>query len=184
VESEERPSLSRILLFVAAAAGIGLFVTVSNRQKARLIPVKPPEKRVVMPRFEWASVGGPAWSLADHRGKIVVVNFWATWCGPCRQEIPDLVRVYEQYSGRNVVFAGVSLDTRPSEVVPSFARRYNIPYPTLVPEPESAIANAIQTIPTSFLIDQQGRIARTWAGILQESELTKNIEELLAENTP
>ena len=184
MDSERRPSITRVLLFIAVAVGIGLFVTMSTREKPRLIPVKPPEKRVVMPGFEWASVEGPSWSLAEHRGKIVVVNFWATWCGPCRQEIPDLVRVYEQYSGRGVIFAGVSLDSKPSEVVPSFARRYRIPYPTLVPAPESAIANAIQTIPTSFLIDRQGRIARTWAGILQEPELTKNIEELLAEKTP
>jgi cytochrome c biogenesis protein CcmG, thiol:disulfide interchange protein DsbE len=184
VESEQRSSVSRILLFVAVAVGIGFFVTVSIREKPRLISVKAPEKRVVMPGFKWPSVDGPAWSLAEHRGKIVVVNFWATWCGPCREEIPDLVRVYEQYSGRDVVFAGISLDSKPSEVVPSFARRYKIPYPTLVPAPESAIANAIQTIPTSFLIDRQGRIARTWAGVLQEPELTKNIEELLAEKAP
>src|SRR4051794_3022370 len=171
----------KIFVLIAVAAGIGGFVSRVQEDAPRVIPVKPPDKRAVMPAFAFPSTAGHKWSLADHRGKIVLVNFWATWCGPCRQETPDLVRVFDRYRSRGVDFAGIAMDSHAQKVVPPFAERYRISYPILLPTSDSALANAIESLPTTFLLDREGRVARTWVGALQESELTKNIDELLSE---
>jgi cytochrome c biogenesis protein CcmG/thiol:disulfide interchange protein DsbE len=176
-------ALLRFFVLGAVAAGIASIITLTRDElpKPRLVSVKPADKRTTMPAFVWPSTGGHKWSLAEHRGKVIFVNFWATWCGPCRSETPELVRVYEKYRGRGVTFAGISMDQDPSKVVPKFADHYRIEYPILIPADGSPITEAIESIPTSFLVDQQGRVARTWVGMVREQELTKNIEELLAE---
>ncbi len=178
-------TLFRVIVIAGLVIGIATVTTLSRQDsRPRVIPVKPVAKRTPMPDFAWPSVSGHKWSLEEHRGKIVVVNFWATWCAPCREETPDLVRVYDRYKGRGVTIAGVSLDDEPSKVVPRFVERYGVEYPVLVPPPDSPITGAIESIPTSFLVDQKGRVARTWVGILHEEELIRNIDELLAEGGP
>jgi cytochrome c biogenesis protein CcmG, thiol:disulfide interchange protein DsbE len=141
-----------------------------------------PDKRKPMPRFSYPTLTGDKWSLEEHRGRIVLVNFWATWCGPCREETPDLVRVYDRYRARGVEIAGVSLDEDPARAAPPFVKQFRVSYPILVPPVESPLAAAIQTLPTSFLVDTQGRIARTWIGAVSEKTLTSAIDQLLGEN--
>lgn len=181
---EVRPTtFPRLLLFAGLVLSISGFLLLPRRQEPKWISVRPAGERVAMPVFAWPSLSGVRWDLEQQRGKIVFVNFWATWCGPCRQETPDLVRVYEKYRSRGVMFAGVSMDDRPGEVVPRFARRYRVEYPILVPSNNSPLIHSIATIPTSFLLDGKGRVARAWAKIVYESELTRNIEELLTEQS-
>lgn len=176
-------TLFKALVIGGLVTGIAAVSILSREEaeKPRLTPVKPVAQRTPMPDFNWQSMSGHKWSLEEQRGKIVLVNFWATWCGPCKQETPDLVRVYEKYRGRGVTFAGISMDDDPAKVVPRFLERYKVEYPVLVPPPDSPLTENIQSLPTSFLVDRQGRIARTWVGLLHEEELVKNIEELLAE---
>ncbi|MDZ4802438.1 MAG: TlpA disulfide reductase family protein [Bryobacteraceae bacterium] len=175
-------TLFRVLVIAGLVVGIAAVTTMSRQDSApRLISVKPAAKRTPMPAFSWPSMSGHKWSMSEHKGKIVLVNFWATWCGPCRVETPDLVRVYEKYKGRGVTIAAVSMDEDPAKVVPRFVERYRMEYPVLVPAPDSPITEAIQSLPTSFLVDTQGRVARTWVGMLHEEELIMNIDELLAE---
>src|SRR4051794_20905418 len=97
-------ALLRVLVVGAIAAGIGTLVTLNDKPRPNLVSVKPADKRTTMPAFVWPSTAGHSWSLAEHRGKIIFVNFWATWCGPCRSETPELVRVYDKYRGRGVTF--------------------------------------------------------------------------------
>lgn len=143
--------------------------------------VQQPDKRRPMPRFSYPTLDGGTWSLEEQRGKIVLINFWATWCGPCREETPHLVRVYSRYRDQGVEIAGVSMDEDPEEVAPSFIRQYGVNYPILVPPIESPLTTAIQSIPTTFLVDAQGRIARTWVGAVSEQTLSSAIQHLLAE---
>lgn len=177
-------TLFRVLVIAGLVVGIAGVTTMSRQDSApQLVSVKPAAKRTQMPGFVWTSMAGHKWSLAEHRGKIVLVNFWATWCGPCKAETPDLVRVYERYRGKGVTIAAVSMDEDPAKVVPRFLARYGVEYPVLIPAAASPITEAVESLPTSFLVDQQGRIARTWVGMLHEEELTMNIEELLAEGS-
>jgi thiol-disulfide isomerase/thioredoxin len=133
-----------------------------------------------MPDFSYPSLAGVPWTLSEHHGRIVFVNFWATWCPPCREETPGFVRLHRLFRNR-VEFAGVSLDDDPREAVPPFARRYGIEYPILIAPPAAPLVNAVEVLPTSFLVDPQGRVARTWTGAVSEDDLTDAIEALLQE---
>lgn len=145
--------------------------------------VQEPAKRKPMPRFSYPTLAGNTWSLEEHRGKVVFVNFWATWCGPCREETPDLVRVYEAYRDKGVEFAAISMDEDPEEAAPGFIQQYRVNYPVLVPPVDAVLTNAIQSIPTSFLVDASGKIARTWVGAVAEDDLSSAIDKVLAEGS-
>jgi thiol-disulfide isomerase/thioredoxin len=109
---------------------------------------------------------GKSVSSADLRGKVLLVNFWATWCPPCRAEIPDLVALQEKYRDR-LQIVGVSEDEGSIDVVKRFAaeQRMNYPIVMLTPEIEKAFAG-VSALPTSFLVDRQGRIVQRHVGML------------------
>ena len=111
----------------------------------------------------------------------MLVNFWATWCPPCRQETPDLVALQKRYGSRGFTVVGISMDTNADEVVPDFVRKFKVNYPTLVPAPGSALADAIDSLPTSFLVDRNGRVANSFIGQISTEELAGQIEALLSE---
>jgi cytochrome c biogenesis protein CcmG/thiol:disulfide interchange protein DsbE len=124
---------------------------------------------------------GVNWSLAQQKGKVVLVNFWATWCPPCRIETPALVQLHSKYAAQGFMVAGITMDDDPREVVPEFVRKYAITYPILVPAAQSPMLNNVEVLPTSLLIDRSGRVARTYRGMVTERALRADIESLLAE---
>jgi cytochrome c biogenesis protein CcmG, thiol:disulfide interchange protein DsbE len=137
-------------------------------------------KRRSMPQVEMPDLAGRPWRLSDRRGKVVLVNFWASWCGPCRAETPGLVRLADEYRGRGFELAGVAMDDEPAPVR-KFAASYRISYPVLLPQADSPFFSAIQALPTSFLIDKSGRVAATYSGAVGEGELRADVDRLLAE---
>lgn len=143
----------------------------------------PADRKTVAP-FTLPAIGGGQWSLADHRGKVLLVNFWATWCPPCRAETPALVEVHKQFADRGFSVVGISLDDEPARVVPEFVERYGVPYPMLAPTPDFGLASSIASIPTSLLLDGQGRVARTYYGEVNEDTLADDIQSLLADSGP
>jgi cytochrome c biogenesis protein CcmG, thiol:disulfide interchange protein DsbE len=134
-----------------------------------------------MDAFTLPAIDGPEWSSREHRGQVVLLNFWATWCPPCRAETPSLVKVHNELNGRGFSVVGVSLDDDPAAVVPAFVREYRVSYPVLKPE-GFPLAGRIETLPTSLLIDRHGRIARTYTGMISESILRRDVEALLSES--
>jgi len=111
------------------------------------------------PAFTLKNLEGDYVSLADYRGKVIFVNFWATWCPPCRQEIPHFVKLVEKYGEDGFVILGISVDD-PSDFgkVPGFADSYNINYPILFGNQIVASQyGGIESIPTTFVIDREGR---------------------------
>ncbi len=128
------------------------------------------------------ALNGGRWSLAEERGKIVVVNFWATWCPPCRMETPGLVSIANRYAAKGVQVVGVSMDDEPQRAVPAFVSRFGIPYPILLPTADSPLASSIESLPTSLLIDRNGRVVRTYLGAVDERTLAKDIDQLLSEH--
>ncbi len=126
------------------------------------------------------TLGGGTWSLASHRGQVVLVNFWATWCPPCRMETPELVALKNDYAKRPFEVVGINMDDDRSRV-PPFVKQYGINYPILLPDGPLAFAGDVSALPTSILVDRSGRIAREYVGMISERAVRGDIERLLGE---
>jgi thiol-disulfide isomerase/thioredoxin len=168
--------LSRLILVVAV-----VIVIILAFRGGGTGGLRPPAQRRALSSFRLEAVSGPAWALEDQRGSVVLLNFWATWCPPCRRETPDLVTLAQTYGPRGLRVAGISMDDEPHSVVPAFVDRYRVPYPMLVPDRSFSLARSIDSLPTTILLDRQGRVARIFTGARSAEEIAPDIERLLAE---
>ena len=138
-----------------------------------------PEQRVAAPRFELALFDGGTLGLAELRGRGVVLNFWASWCVPCREEAPLLARTWEANRGRGITVVGVDVwDTEPE--ARAFIAEFGVTYPN-GPDGQAQIGTeyGIPGVPTTIFLDPQGRIARRWVGALVEQRLPGFVDEVL-----
>ena len=118
--------------------------------------------------------------LSSYKGKVVILNFWATWCGPCKAEIPDLVKLQEQYRD-DLVVLGFSVDDTPEKMKP-YATEYKINYPLLVGNGREDVQDAygpLWGIPVSVIIDREGKIAKKHSGIASREQFEREIKPLL-----
>jgi len=127
--------------------------------------------------FTLLDLDGNKVSLSDFEGKIVVLNFWSTWCPPCKAEIPDFIEVYNLYKDKNVQFLGVADDNVKS--LRKFASDYGINYPILVDGTIDSISSywRIRVIPTTFIVDVNGKAIFWREGMLTKDQLIKVIKE-------
>lgn len=142
--------------------------------------VSPLEKRIRTANFSLKTLNNENWNFQDRRGKVLVVNYWATWCAPCRFETPSLVGIFNEYKARGVELVGVSVDENPSDI-PPFIEEYKISYPILLPGNDPNVGAEGLALPTTFLYDKNGRLAKKYTGIVLESTLRSDIEKLLKE---
>lgn len=131
-----------------------------------------------MPALEGEWLNGGPLSPSAYRGKVVVVNFWADWCGPCRKEQPALQRLSEEYQGR-VQFVGVNFNDDRAKAR-EYIREFNVTYPSVVDDGPLAHRFQMQYPPTTFLVDRTGVMRYQLLGAQEEPELRGYIEELLA----
>lgn len=123
--------------------------------------------------------------LHDYRGKLVLLNFWATWCGPCNEEMPLLVKIEKEYSAKGTVFIGASLDEAHREKIAESAKRYNVPYPIWM----GATADDLerfhlgQTVPATVFLSQDGAVLFRVSGEIRESELRERLDWLLSDRS-
>jgi thiol-disulfide isomerase/thioredoxin len=137
-----------------------------------------------VPAVTMRTLDGRTISSADWRGKVTLVNFWATWCAPCRAEIPDLVALQDKYRDQLQII-GISEDEGGPEVVQRFADRYQINYPLVMASPEILKAfPRVYALPTSFIIDREVRIVQKHVGALhaETTELETRVLAGLAKN--
>ena len=142
--------------------------------------VSPENGRKAAANFVLANIDGGEWNFAEHRGKVVVVNYWATWCPPCRFETPGLVSFADEYKSRGVEMVGVTVD-EDLAAVPLFVEKYQMKYPILVSGFNPNISAEEMSLPTTFLYDKNGRLAKKYTGIVLESTLRSDAEILLQE---
>jgi len=131
------------------------------------------------PDFTLSLFDGGELSLADRRGLVVVVNFWASWCPPCRDEAPALERVWREYGDKGVVFVGVNVnDVTPKAI--AFIEEFNITYPN-GPDPYNRISRTYHTtgVPETFLIGKDGHLVEQYIGPVTEARLRAALEEVL-----
>lgn len=140
------------------------------------------ERKGIAPNFSWKDASGNTIDFDSYRGKVTLVNFWATWCGPCIRETPDLVELSKELADKNVKFIGISVDRGPNvdKDVKKFADEHNISYPIVLSNEdlEAAFGN-VRLLPTTFLIDEEGKIRETLYGIRTKAALAQSISSLL-----
>jgi peroxiredoxin len=129
-----------------------------------------PSRTKLAEDFSLATPEGAPFKLAAHRGKVVMVNFWATWCPPCLEEMPAMDRLYRQHREANFVLVAVSVDADPKKVTP-FVTQHKLTFPIgLDPKMDLANAYAVRALPSSFLVGRDGNLAalaigpRVWDG--------------------
>ena len=134
------------------------------------------------PDFKLQDLQGQILSLGDFKGKVVLLNFWATWCPPCRAEIPDFVEAYNQYKDKGMVIIGLSVDQMSAEDLLSFVAGHKMSYPIAF-----ATQDVIEDykpgnyIPSTIFIDKQGQIRHKKVGAISKEELLKVFDQLVNE---
>lgn len=129
--------------------------------------------------FDLPDLNGEIVSLEDFRGKVLIINFWATWCPPCEEEMPKLNQLHKRYKNEGLVVIGIALDKDSLNLVKPFVRKKGIGYPILVGN-EQVLRGVkdFSGVPTTLILDQKGNIKKKYDGSFDKDDLEKSLKEL------
>ena len=157
-ETKERKNTQLLLTILIVFVACVLLIVFLRKERGSIIKTaKMIQPGFKVPNFTFPDINGKEVSLSSQRGKVVLVNVWATWCPPCRREMPSMQRLYEKFKGKNFEILAVSIDSEGREAVEPFMRKMNLTFPSLL-DPGETIRPlyGISGVPESFIIDQQG----------------------------
>src|SRR6185312_2314317 len=167
----------KVLSILLALASI-VFAADSSGTRA---PLQPAKERKAAPEFALQDSSGQTMELAEYRGKIVLLDFWATWCTGCKKEIPWFSEFQKAYGPQGFAVVGVSMDEGGWKVLKPFLAENHIPYRMLLGNDSTAQHFGIQSLPDTFLIDREGRVAAVYKqGLVNKDNVEANIQALLA----
>jgi peroxiredoxin len=163
------------------ACAVGLLVAgLICLSAAPTLAQEPSPAKTRAPNWELKDLDGKTVKFSDFRGHVVILDFWATWCAPCRVEIPHFVELQKQYSYKSLTVIGVSLDEQGAEVAKKFVKRLGVNYTIVIGNQKVVEAyGGVYVIPTTFVIDRQGRIASEHIGYDDKAAFEKEIQSLL-----
>lgn len=132
------------------------------------------------PDFSLPDLRGKTVSLSESGGRVRLVDFWATWCAPCREAIPDLKDLHRKYGDKGLTILAISMDDDATKVLPAFVEKWEIPYTNLIGNDQVAESfGGVFGLPTTFLVDRKGTIVETWFGGTPRDVLEKRIRTVL-----
>ena len=134
----------------------------------------------MMPAFQLKDVDGVEFDSSQLKGKVVIIDFWATWCPPCRMEVPHFQALHEQYGDKGLAMVGISLDSEGAYTVKPFMANNKVTYTMLIGDQN--IANeygGIRAIPTTFVVDRSGKVVKKYTGYRDQSVFEDDIKALL-----
>lgn len=170
-----------VKVVVLIAIIVGVLYLIESRDTSVSGGFTPAAQRKPVPNFTVRDLDGRSWNLSDHRNHVVLLNLWATWCPPCREETPGLVRLSKSYAPNTLDVVGISVDDDRPATVRQFVAAYKIPYAVSIADNTFALASAVQGLPTTLLIDQQGRLAKVYVGGTSERVFRADVDTLLSE---
>jgi thiol-disulfide isomerase/thioredoxin len=191
--TQQTTALTVGVIFVAAAVGIGLAKR-SAETGGSVLPVSRPgpasltsgqgvkirfsDKPVQVPAFSLQTLDGKSITPESFKGKVLLINFWATWCGPCREEIPELIALQEHYKDSLVVL-GLSVDERPAADVKAFATAQSMNYPVAIADMALQKAfGGITAVPATFVVNPDGGIVQRHVGLLEPQMTEQEVRVL------
>jgi len=165
--------------FLLALAALVILASACTSAKRPTAAEKEKNYRMA-PEFALQDAHGQTVRLSDFKGKVVMVDFWATWCGPCKIEIPWFIEFQRKYKDRGFSVIGISLDEGGWQAVRPFVEEAKMNYPVLIGNDELASKyGGVDVLPTTFIIDKQGRIVATHQGLTSKDDFEDTIKKLL-----
>lgn len=167
--------LRGLILGVAGILALAIGVFVGLRKDA-------PQDASTLLAISLPDTTGQQQSLEQWRGKVVIVNFWATWCAPCREEMPEFVRAQSEFGSKGLQFVGIAVDE--ADKVDQFAKELKVNYPVLIGgygaiELSKTLGNRLVALPFTIIVDRQGQVAHTQLGPLKPDQLRSMVAKLL-----
>jgi cytochrome c biogenesis protein CcmG/thiol:disulfide interchange protein DsbE len=152
----------------------------TSTRAVRAESVKPDKDRKEAPDFALKDADGKVVKLSDYRGKVVVLDFWATWCGPCKIEIPWFMEMQRKNKDKGFEVLGVAMDDEGWEAVKPFATKMGMNYRLVIGNDQTAqMYGGVDALPTTFLIDRGGKIAAVHVGLTSRKDIEDGVQQLL-----
>jgi len=171
-----------VIAVVTAAVALMLLVGVRMARRNAVVAKAPALAKdgVLAPDFQLQSLDGRQVRLSDFRGKAVLLNFWATWCAPCKIEMPWFIDLQKQYAAQGLQVVGVAMDDSGEAAIAKFAKEMAVNYPVLIGKESVGDAyGGVEFLPTTFVIDRQGKVVDRVFGLVGRSEFEDDIKKAL-----